>query len=112
MGKMPKIPKNLTDKDMVKNYVEEQTIEDQLLKAAKKAEKLEAAARAEAPPAHLARAGLTPEVGFTPEVVNKLGKELFAMKLELANAGVTGYNYKIKRDGETITLTVANKNFN
>ena len=105
MGKMPKIPKNLTDKDMVKNYVEEQTIEDQLLKAAKKAEKLEAAAKLEAPPAPLARAG------FTPELTDKLGKALMALKLELANAGVTGYNFKIKRDGETITLTVTNKKF-
>ena len=102
MGKMPKIPKNLTDKDMVKNYVEEQTIEDQLLKAAK----------LEAPPAHLARAGLTPEVGFTPETVSKLGKELLAMKLELANSGITSYNYKIKRDGETIILAVTNKKSN
>ena len=105
MGKMPKIPKNLTDKDMVKNYVEEQTIEDQLLKAAKKAEKLEAAAKLEAPPAPLARAG------FTPELTDQLGKALMALKLELANAGVTGYNFKIKRDGETITLTVTNKKY-
>ena len=109
MGKMPKIPKNLTDKDMVKNYVEEQTIEDQLLKAAKKAEKLEQAAKLEAPPAHLARAGLTPEVGFTPEVIDKLGKALLSLKMELANSGVTSYNFKIKRDGETIILNVTNK---
>ena len=109
MGKMPKIPKNLTDKDMVKNYVEEQTIEDQLLKAAKKAEKLEEAAKLEAPPAHLARSGLTPEVGFTPEVIEKLGKALLSLKMELANSGVTGYNFKIKRDGENIVLSVTNK---
>lgn len=111
MGKMPKIPKNLTDKDMVKNYVEEQTIEDQLLKAAKKAEKLEQAAKLEAPPAHLARAGLTPDVGFTPEFAAQLSKNLLALKMELANSGVTSYNLKIKRDGETITLSVANKKF-
>ena len=109
MGKMPKIPKNLTDKDMVKNYVEEQTIEDQLLNAAKKAEKLEQAAKLEAPPANLARAGLTPDVGFTPEVIEKLGKTLLSLKMELANSGVTSYNFKIKRDGETITLNVTNK---
>ena len=34
---MAKIPRGLTDKDMVKNYVEEETIESQLLTAAKRA---------------------------------------------------------------------------
>ena len=80
---MPKIPRGLTDKDMVKNYVEEETIEQQLLNAAKKAEKLRAIAEAEAPPAPL--------------------------RIELSNAGVKSYNFKIKRDGEKITLTVTDK---
>ena len=102
---MPKIPKNLTDKDMVKNYVEEQTIEDQLLKAAKKAEKLEAAAKLAEPPAQLAKAG------FTPELTDQLGKALLAMKMELLNSGVKSFGYKIKRDNETITLTVNNKKY-
>ena len=102
---MPKIPKNLTDKDMVKNYVEEQTIEDQLLKAAKKAEKLEAAAKLAEPPAQLAKAG------FTPELTDQLGKALLAMKMELANSGVKSFNYKIKRDDEVITLNVVNKKY-
>lgn len=102
---MSKIPKNLTDKDMVKNYVEEQTIEDQLLKAAKKAEKLEAAAKLAEPPAPLAKAG------FTPELTDKLGRELLALKLELANSGVKSYNFKVKRDGEQIVLTVTDKRF-
>ena len=37
---MKKIPRGLTDKDMIKNYVEEQSVEQQMLTAAKKAEKL------------------------------------------------------------------------
>ncbi|MBR1397106.1 MAG: hypothetical protein IJ563_06200 [Selenomonadaceae bacterium] len=102
---MPKIPKNLTDKDMVKNYVEEQTVEDQLMKAAKEAEKRRLAEQLEEPPAQLAKAG------FTPELNDKLGKELLALKMELANSGVKSYNFKIKRDGEVITLTVNNKKF-
>lgn len=105
MGKMPKIPRNLTDKDMVKNYVEEQTIEDQLIQAAKKAEKLEAAAKLSEPPAPLAKAG------FTPELSDRLGKELLAMKIELSTNGVKSFDYKIKRDGEKIILTVINKKF-
>lgn len=101
---LPKIPKGLTDKDMVKNYIEEETIEQQLLNAAKKAEKMRLIAdEAEAPPAPLAKAG------FTPELTDKLGRELLALKIELSNAGVKSYNFKIKRDGERITLTVVDK---
>ena len=100
---MQKIPRGLTDKDMIKNYVEEETLEQQLLTAAKKAEKLRALAEAEAPPAPLAKAG------FTPELADKLGRELLALKIELANAGVKSYNFKIKRDGDKITLSVVDK---
>ena len=100
---MPKIPRGLTDKDMIKNYVEEETLEQQLLTAAKKAEKMRLVAEAEAPPAPLAKAG------FTPELYDKLGRELLALKIELSNAGVKSYNFKIKRDGDKITLTVVDK---
>ena len=102
---MQKIPRGLTDKYMVKNYVEEETIEQQLLNAAKKAEKMRLVAEAEAPPEPLARAG------FTPELTDKLGRELFALKMELSNAGIKSYNFKIKRDGDKITLTVVDKKF-
>ena len=102
---MAKIPRGLTDKDMVKNYVEEETIESQLLTAAKRAEKLRLVEEAEAPPEPLAKAG------FTKELTEKLGMELLALKIELSNSGVKGYNLKIKRDGEKITLTVTNKRF-
>ena len=102
---MAKIPRGLTDKDMVKNYVEEETVESQLLTAAKKAEKRRLVEQAEAPPEPLAKAG------FTKELTEKLGMELLALKIELSNSGVKGYNFKIKREGEKIILTVANKVF-
>ena len=102
---MAKIPRGLTDKDMVKNYVEDETIESQLLTAAKRAEKMRLVEEAEAPPEPLAKAG------FTKELTEKLGMELLALKIELSNSGVKSYNLKIKRDGEKITLTVANKVF-
>ncbi len=102
---MPKIPKNLTDKDMVKNYVEEETIESKLIAAAKKAEEIRKAEKLREPPEPLAKAG------FTPELADKLGRELLALKIELANTGVKNYNFKIKRDGEKITLTVTDKKF-
>ena len=102
---MPKIPRGLTDKDMVKNYVEEETIESQLLTAEKKAEKMRLIEEAEAPPEPLAKSG------FTKELTEKLGMELLALKIELLNSGVKSYNLKVKRDGEKITLTVVDKKF-
>lgn len=102
---MAKIPKNLTDKDMVKNYIEEQTLEDKLLAAEKEAERVRAAQALREPPAPLAKAG------FTADLADKLGRELLALKMELLNSGVKNYGFKIKRDGEKITLTVTNKSF-
>ena len=102
---MAKIPRGLTDKDMVKNYVEEATIESQLLTAEKNAERRKQLEEAEAPPEPLAKAG------FTKELTEKLGMELLALKIELSNSGVKSYNLKIKRDGEKITLTVTNNKF-
>ena len=102
---LSKIPKGLTDKDMVKNYIEEQTIEDKLLAAEKEAERVRAAQQLREPPKPLAQAG------FTADLSDKLGRELLALKMELLNTGVKSYDFKIKRDGEKITLTVSNKKF-
>ena len=102
---MKKIPRGLTDKDMIKNYVEEQSVEQQMLTAAKKAEKLRRIEEAEAPPEPLAKAG------FTKELTEKLGMELLALKIELAASGVKNYNFKIKRDGEKIFISVIDKKF-
>ena len=100
---MKKPPRGLSDKDMIKNYVEEKSVEAQLLTAAKKAEKRRIADAADAPPEPLAKAG------FTKELTEQLGMELLALKMELEMSGVKDYNFKIKRDGEKITLTVVDK---
>lgn len=97
---MKKPPRGLTDKDMIKNYVEEKSVEAQLLTAAKKAEKRRLADAADAPPEPLAKAG------FTKDLTEKLGMELLALKMELEMSGVKDYSFKIKRDGEKIILTV------
>ena len=100
---MKKPPRGLSDKDMIKNYVEEKSVEAQLLTAAKKAEKRRIADAADAPPEPLAKAG------FTKELTEQLGMELLALKMELEMSGVKDYNFKIKRDGEKITLNVVDK---
>ena len=100
---MKKIPRGLSDKDMVKNYVEQESVEEKMLKAAQQAERQ--IEEAEAPPEPLAKSG------FTKELTERLGMELVAMKTELAMSGVKKYSYKIKRDGEKIILTVTDKKF-
>ena len=102
---MKKIPRGLSDKEMIKNYVEEQSVEQQMLTAAKKAEKLRRIKETEKPPEPLAKAG------FTKELTEQLGMELLALKIELGTTGVKDYKFKIKRDGEKIILSVIDKKF-
>lgn len=102
---MKKIPRGLSDKDMVKNYVEQESVEEKMLKAAQLAERQRQIEEAEAPPEPLAKAG------FTKELTEQLGMELLALKMELAASGVKKFGYKVKRDGEKIILTVTDKKF-
>ena len=96
---MSKIPKNLSDKDMFKNYVEEATLEDQFAAAEKAAEKKRRAQAAAEPPAELARAG------FTPELTDKLGRALMELKMELFREDIKEYSFKVRREGHEIVLT-------
>ena len=96
---MSKIPKNLTDKDMLKNWVEEETVEDKFLRAEKIEDKKRRERAGIEPPAELARAGLT------RQLTEELGKALTELKLQLAMKGVTKFTYKVKKDGETILIT-------
>ena len=93
-----KIPRGLTDKDMVRDYVEEETIEAKFAKAEKAREKKQREAAEAAPPANLARAG------FTPALTDELGRALTQLKMELALQGITSYTLKVKREGQNIVL--------
>ncbi|WP_337508439.1 hypothetical protein [Mitsuokella jalaludinii] len=89
---MSKIPKNLSDKDMFKDYVEDTSIEDRFRAAEKKAkESVEA-------PADFLRAG------FTPQLTEELARALLQLKMELYREDVKNYTFQIKRDGEKIVL--------
>lgn len=96
---MAKIPKGLSDKDMLQGYVEQVTMESQFL-AAEEAEDKK----------RRARAGLgKPEknialTGFNDELVEELGRKLLELKLELAHHGINKYTMKVKKDGQTITI--------
>ena len=72
---MSKIPKNLSDKDMFKDYVEDTSIEDRFRAA-----------------------------GFTPQLTEELARALLQLKMELYREDVKNYTFQIKRDGEKIVL--------
>lgn len=103
---MAKIPKGLSDKDMLQGYVEQVTMESQFL-AAEEAEDKK----------RRAKAGLgKPEknialTGFSDELVEELGRKLLELNMELFREGVKNYTLKVKKDGQVITIKpVALKN--
>ena len=96
---MSKIPKNLTDKDMLKNWVEEETVEDKFLRAEKIEDKKRRARAGIEPPAELARAGLT------RQLTEELGKALTELKMQLSLKGAKDITYKVKNDGTKIVIT-------
>ena len=96
---MSKIPKNLTDKDMLKNWVEEATVEDKFLEAEKAMDKKRRERAGIEPPAELARAGLT------RQLTDELGKALTELKMQLALKGAKDITYKVKNDGTKIVIT-------
>ena len=95
---MSKIPKGLTDKDMMQNYVEEVSLEDKFIEAENIADKKRRVQAGIEPPAKLGQAG------FTPQLTEELGKALLQLKMELYREGIKNFSYKIKRDGENIIL--------
>ena len=101
---MPKIPKNLADKDMFQGYVEEDTLESRFLQAEAAEDRKRRLHPQAAPKENLSLAYLT------PDIVEKLGKELLALKMSLYQEGITSYTMKVKREGSRIVLSpVENK---
>jgi len=95
---MAKIPKNLSDKDMLKNWVEESSVEDQFMAAEKKAKQAAKAQGDFEPPADFRQAG------FHPALMQELGRQLLQLRLQLAQKGASHFTYQIKREGENIVI--------
>ena len=97
--KAEKIPRGLTDKDMFQGYEEETTVEEKFVAAEKEEAKRRKERGTVEPPADLARAGLT------PDIMDRLGRELLQLKMELFREGIKEYTMQIRREGQNIILT-------
>lgn len=95
---MSKIPKGLTDKDMLANFVETETLEDKFIAAEKIENARKKANAAIEPPVQLAKAG------FTPALADELGRAILNLKMELKLRGADSITFKIKREGENIVI--------
>lgn len=87
---MAKIPKDLSDKDMMQGHEAEETLAETMLRQERQAEE---------PPADLARAGLS------AAQAEELGKALLELKLALAQEGETNVKLKIRRSGRQVIIT-------
>lgn len=92
---MAKIPKNLSDKDMLKNFVEEPTLEEMFLAKEKADEKKRLR---ENPASNINIAYLT------PDIIEKLGKLLLELKVKLYDAGIVDYRIEPRLEGKQIIL--------
>lgn len=96
---MGKIPKGLSDRDMLQGYVEQVTMEDQFL-AAEEAEDKRRRAKA----FNLKQEKNISLTGFSDELVEELGRKLLELKMELFREGIKNYTFKVKREGRDITI--------
>ena len=93
---MAKIPKGLSDKDMLQGYVEEVTMESQFMAAE---EKRHAKAFAATQSKNISLAGLD------DALVEQLGRKLLELKMELMRNGISKYTMKVKREKNSIIIT-------
>ena len=96
---MGKIPKGLSDKDMLDGYVEDVTMEAQFL-AAEAAEEKKRRAKI------FGKQGNSLSMsGLDDETLDKLGRKLLELKMELFREGIKNYTLKVKREDWDIIIT-------
>ena len=100
MRKMPKIPRNLSDKEMFKGWKEEPTLEETMLKAA---EPKKAPTRPQAKREPGKREGAY-STYLSQDAIDTMEKLLLEIKLDLYKQGVSDYHINVRRDGNTILL--------
>ena len=96
---MGKIPKGLSDKDMLDGYVEEVTMEARFMAAEAAEEKKRREKIFGTKGNSLSMSGLD------DETLDKLGRKLLELKMELFREGMKNYTMKVKREGWDIIIT-------
>ena len=96
---MGKIPKGLSDKDMLDGYVEDVTMEAQFLAA-------EAAEEKKRREKIFGKQGNSLSMsGLDDETLDKLGRKLLELKMELFREGIKNYTLKVKMEDWDIIIT-------
>ena len=93
---MAKIPKNLSDKDMFQYYIVDESLESVFLSAEAAADRKRRAARRPAEDLSIAY--------LTPDIIEKLGKLLLELKMDLYKDGIKDYKIRVKREKSRIVL--------
>ena len=101
MGKLPKIPKNLSDKDMFKDWQEDPTIEETMLNAAEP--KRSARPQSTRVPKSKIRDGAY-QTYLSQDVIDTMEKLLLEIKLDFFKQGISDYRVNVRREGNTILL--------
>lgn len=100
MAKMPKIPRNLSDKEMFKGWQEEPTLEETMLKAA---EPKKTPPRLQAGRAPEKREGAY-QTYLSQDAIDTMEKLLLEIKLDFYRQGISDYHVNVRREGDTILL--------
>ena len=100
---MPKIPRNLSDKDMFKGWQEEPTVEETMLKAAETPIAALRQSQKRAPGKNEKRDGAY-QTYLSQDVIDTMEKLLLEIKLDLFKQGVSDYRIQARREGNTILL--------
>ena len=100
MAKIPKIPRNLSDKDMFKGWQEEPTIEETMLKEAE----LKNKPLRQQPKRQLEKHDSASATYLSQDAIDTMEKLLLEIKLDMYKQGISDYHINVRRDGNTILL--------
>jgi hypothetical protein len=103
--KAPKIKKNLSDKDMVKGFVEENTFETDIFTEAEPTPHLKTPPKKDG-------AENFKTAFFTPELQETVSKALLELKVKLYQEGIVDYSLKVSQEGHQVILRAVPKNLN
>lgn len=90
---MPKIPKNLSDQEMVKHFKEKITFETGLAQDGPEDKR------------SVQTKSKEKESFFTPELQEKVSKHLLEIKIQLFQEGIVDYDLKVSRDGKQVLIS-------